>query len=67
MINVRLVNSFRKTGGHWAIDIDTPNHVTTLNYIKSALAVYREVEPTADWHLETRGTVADWHRWEVDV
>jgi hypothetical protein len=62
MKNLRLVNKYREDGGGW-IDAST----TTLAYAKKLLGEMREAEPADEWHLETRGTSADWHRIDETV
>ena len=41
--------------GAWITDEITAYH-------RAMLAECRTEEPAADWHMESRGTVLDWHR-----
>jgi hypothetical protein len=58
--NVRITNRHREDGGRWMID---PADTSRLAYIHALLKDLIREEPANDWHLETCGTVADWHRW----
>lgn len=58
MTNVRLINKWRENGGEWTVRSDAD-----MKRIQRELDAYRREEPRADWHLETRGTSASWHRW----
>jgi len=57
-ITLRLTNKHREQGGQWFYTD------RNLAYARSLLADMRREEPSLDWHLECRGTVADWHRWQ---
>jgi hypothetical protein len=57
--NVRIVNKFREVGGSWIVAPDDAK----MAYVKKQLETYQAEEKDSDWHLETRGEVADWHRW----
>ena len=61
MADLKLTNRTREDGGKWLNATET-----TLTYARKLLREYRESEPLSDWHLETRGTVADWHRINED-
>jgi len=55
--SLRLRNRHQEDGGAWFTDTVTADHYKTLR-------AYREVEPFADWHLETRGISTSWHRYD---
>ena len=57
--NVRLVNRWGENGGEYTIPPDRPEG---MSRVYRDLAEYRDLEPDSDWHLETRGTIATWHR-----
>ncbi len=59
---VRLVNKYRESGGDWAIQ---PADMRMLARVQRELLEYQRLEPESDWHLETRGTAEDWHRWRA--
>lgn len=59
MTNIKLTNKYREAGGQW-IDANT----ATISYALKLLSEMNKAEPANDWHLETRGTVSDWHRME---
>lgn len=55
---LRLTNKYREVGGDWFFSD------RNLAYAKSVLADLQREEPSHDWHLETRGSQANWHRWQ---
>ena len=61
MKNLKLTNKYREDGGAW-FNADAK----TIAYAQKILVECRETEPTNDWHLETRGESADWHRMNAD-
>ena len=58
-MNVKLMNHARQSGGTWKVD---PSHHTMIDYINRELTVFQQEEPHSDWHLESCGSLADWHR-----
>lgn len=59
MTNLKLTNKYREEGGHW---INATSAI--LAYALKLCAECQEADPNSDWHLETRGTSADWHRFQ---
>ena len=60
MENMRLWSkSQRREDSRWTL---RENDAAGLAWARKLLAEYRDAEPGAGWTLETRGTVADWHR-----
>lgn len=55
---LRLRNKHHENGGEWFAE-------SVTDYHKRILAEVMAEEPAADWHLETRGLSAPWHRCEV--
>jgi len=56
-ITLRLRNRLQEDGGAWFADTITAYHYKILRE-------YRQTEPDADWHLETRGMSTGWHRYD---
>lgn len=59
--NVRLVNSNGNVDSSWNVE---PGSSTRIAWSWNLLADYQREEPDSGWHLETRGDIAEWHRWE---
>jgi hypothetical protein len=59
---VKLTNKFGEQGGEWIVAPDDP---AKLAWCRKSCAAYQAEEPDKDWHLMTRGTIADWHRMEA--
>ena len=55
---LRLTNKYREEGGQWFFSD------RNLACARSVLVDLIREEPSRDWHLECRGTQADWHRWQ---
>ncbi len=58
---VKLTNNRGENGGEWIV---APGEDAKLAFCRKACAAYQTEEPDRDWHLMTRGTIADWHRME---
>ncbi len=56
--SLRLTNKHREQGGQWFYTD------RNLAYARSLLADMQRAEPSHNWRLECRGTIADWHRWQ---
>ena len=59
MINLRLRSRDNDNGGEW---YDTNPHA--LQQARRGLTALQKAEPQNEWHLETRGTSATWHRYQ---
>lgn len=57
---VRLRSKYGDNGGEYFID---PSDAKGMARVKKDLKSAQDEEPNFDWHLETRGTHAGWHRW----
>lgn len=57
--NVRIVNDHGEMGAQYYAD---PSNAERIAYIKREVATFQRLEPSGGWRLETRGTVAGWHR-----
>jgi hypothetical protein len=60
--NVRLVDADGNVDSSWHVE---PGDTKRAEWSVALLHEYRDAEPRRDWHLQTRGTVAGWHRWDV--
>ena len=60
--NVRFVDSDGSVDSSWHVE---PGNMKRAEWSIALLHDYQREEPEREWHLETRGTVAGWHRWEV--
>lgn len=60
--NVRLVDSMGRVDSSWRV---LPSDQNGVRRSFELLAEYRREEPDAEWRLETRGEIADWHSWEI--
>jgi len=61
--NVRLVDSDGRVDSSWSIDPGGNNRDAQVKRAFALLAEYQTEEPEAGWHLQTRGTIEGWHRW----
>ena len=59
--NVRIRGNGAEVAGSWIVE---PGNKAKLDRIKKELAEIQAEEPNMNWHLETRGTHADWHPWK---
>lgn len=59
---IKLTNARHEQGGEWFVTPEEwPNSAKALN-IKKTLAECQSIEPTAGWHLQTRGSITEWQR-----
>ena len=57
--NLRLRSAkYGQTDGTWYVHVEKG----ITEYHRRVLAEYGAAEPDADWHFETCGTCAGWHR-----
>ena len=62
--NVRFASHVRREFHSTYCD---PSDAAKKEKLKKDLAEYRELEPNAEWHLETRGTQTEWHDWWTEL
>lgn len=60
-LNVRLVSRFGQKESWYVAPGDERGRRRALRMLEE----YRKTEPSMGWNLETRGDVAEWHKWEV--
>lgn len=60
--NVRIVNDMGEVASTFYAD---PEDVSRVAYVKKEFSEIVGLEPDAGWRLETRGTIAGWHRWQI--
>ena len=63
MTTLRIIRhkNVKEIAGEWYCD---PDQTKKLARVKRELAELQAEEPLFGWHLETRGTAADWHDME---
>ena len=62
--NVKLIDRYGTDGGRWFID---PADRPMIVFINRELRAYQRLEPSADWHLETCGSISAFHRVEDEL
>lgn len=61
MDNTRLYSrSLRMVESTWTVRDEPKDRERAFKLLRE----YQEAEPSGDWILETRGTVAGWHEWK---
>lgn len=62
-LNVRFRDKYGEEGGRASLDPSDPSVNRRVLRLLKDLKEMRELEPGHDWHLETMGEQAGWHRW----